>query len=102
MPKNKLYTLSYFRKRLRETGILSDVMFEHFHKDDSRYWAIVVSRNILNIIIFCYKKDGEFFFRIQTPTFYNFEIRTKSMKVVIDSIKKILETGFDRKDASNV
>lgn len=104
MPKNKLYTLSYFRKRLREAGILSDVVIDKFHKDDPRYWMLLLSRNYLNLFLICYKKDEDFFFKIQTPLYYDFEIRTKSMKVIIDSIAKIVESDFTKKElgAENV
>jgi len=104
MPKNKLYTLSYFRKRLREAGILSDVVIDKFHKDDPRYWMLLLSRNYLNLFLICYKNNEDFFFKIQTPSFYNFEIRTKSMKVIIDSIFKIIEHDFKNKEpgADNV
>jgi len=89
--KNKLYTLSYFRKRLKEAGITSIRLINNFREDDERYWAILVDPGNRNIITICYKNDSlNFHFKLMTPSLSNFIISTKSMKIIIDNFKKIL------------
>lgn len=94
--KNKLYTLSYFRKRLKDAGISSVRLINKFSDDDERYWAILVDPGRRNVIAICYKSDSlNFHFRIITPTLSNFIISTKSMNVIVENFQKILGERSD-------
>jgi hypothetical protein len=92
--KNKLYTLSYFRKRLHSASIDSRILVKAFVVDgDTRYWTLSLFPKTHNIFCTCYKDETEFWFelwdggnKLKNETI----IRTKSMNVVIDSIYSLL------------
>ena len=96
--RNNLYTLSYFRKRLKDAGILSKVLIENFNEDDRRYWSICISE--LNIICTCFKYLDEdhnqivrFHFNDGNQKFtYDKNIQTESMNVIIEILLKAINT----------
>jgi hypothetical protein len=91
MSHNKLYTLSYFRKRLHEAGFSSHIIFDIFAASDTRYWMISIG-DIAKIICICYKKDEEFHFELSDGKNYiknNLNIHTQSMNVILDILNEI-------------
>jgi hypothetical protein len=86
-PKNNLYTVGYFRNRLRTVGIHSKILFNKFKEDDKRYWIISIFDD-LNIICICKRDfDNEFIFefsdskqKIQNTT----SIKTKSFQEILN------------------
>lgn len=95
MSKNKLYTLSYFRKRLNEAGYNSNILIKDYEETDSRYWTIKLFNN-KNILCTCYKQtditredcifefwDGGNFYKNR------YIICTESMQVVISHLNDI-------------
>lgn len=91
MAKNNLYTLSYFRKRLFENEIKSIKLIDHYSADDNRKWTILIYPNDKNILCTCHKimNDKTFWFTLQTKSLMNYVIKTKSMDVMIDTLKLI-------------
>jgi hypothetical protein len=91
-PKNKLYTLSYFRTRLNGASIKSIRLINEFNIDnDKRYWTILVDPGRNNILVTCYKESSEdYYFSCQTRLIKNYIIKTKSMDIVIENIKTLL------------
>lgn len=95
--KNKLYTLSYFRKRLHSASIGSKILIKNYEIDnDERYWSITLFPKTHNIFCTCYKKEREFWFEfwdgcnnIKNETI----IKTKSMNIIIDSVYSMLHTN---------
>ncbi len=91
--KNKLYTKSYFIKRLIDAGYYVTTLDNiNYDDNDIRKWSIVVNRKNKsykdNIIITCYKTSPlHYWFEIQTKSVNNFKIYTKSMNVVIDQLR---------------
>lgn len=88
MNNNKLYTLSYFRKRLLDEKIKSKVLVRTYTKDDNRYWTISMFID-LNIFCTCFRVEDDVYFEFWdgTNNILNRSIRTKSMQVIITSIK---------------
>lgn len=85
-PKNKLYTKSYFIKRLEHAGYKVDALPGVVFRNEERTWMIVVSPCHKNIIIVCYKKSpDDFFFRVIGQSVMNW--RTSSMDVIIENLK---------------
>ena len=89
--KNKLYTLSYFRKRLKENNIKSVRLINKFADDDDRYWTILISPNHKNIICTCYKTDSEYFFNFHTSKYFKYQIKTQSMEVIIKTMEALIK-----------
>ncbi len=89
--KNKIYTLSYFRKRLVENDISSVRLINSFETDDTRYWMILISPGKQNIICTCYRSSPDrFFFKLNTKK-GDLQIHTLSMEVLITELKHIIE-----------
>ena len=101
MPNNKLYTLSYFRKRLKESDISSIKLIERYEESDPRYWTILISPSQKNLICTCYKfPNGDFHFSIQTSNYTNYEIKTKSMEVINKTVLALIEEKENPNEAA--
>lgn len=89
MSKNKLYTLGYFRQRLKLAGLWSKILIDKFSADDKRYWAISIDKD-LQIFCICYKTHNDYYFEFidghQRCTM-NIKIRTESMDVILEFLK---------------
>lgn len=101
--KNKLYNLSYFRKRLHDAGLETALILSF--KDDKvitkkvagekRQWIILVESQVL---ITCYKVSEEnvvkdFWFTYsdgKNKISFDVTKRTNSMNTIITSIKEIV------------
>jgi hypothetical protein len=96
--KNKLYTLSYFRKRLREVGISTEVVVSDYDEQDKRYWTISIDGK-LKILCTCLKytdTDGstvsKFHFSDCKQSFKMDMVReTVSMEDIISMLSNVLE-----------
>ena len=96
--KNKLYTLSYFRKRLKGAGFSSKILINNYDEDDKRYWTISIHKEY-SIICTClkYETDGilevSFHFTdcgqkiIRDKT-----VQTESMNIITEMLEKLINT----------
>lgn len=94
MSKNKLYTKSYFKKRIVEQGFdVTDLKIQ-YEVNDLRKWTIVVNKQKakykMNIIITCFKDETtkNFCFKFQGQRKKEFILETLSMNLIIDILKK--------------
>lgn len=97
--RNNLYTLSYFRKRLKDANIHARVIVDNYSETDKRYWTICISEE-LNIMCTCFKyldEDDN-----QVVKFHlsdgnqrlvlDKHIQTESMNVIIEILSKVINT----------
>lgn len=91
--KNKIHTLSYFKKRLKDNGyIVWDVM-KKYSLSDPRKWTIMLNPSIESIYITCYVNREELG---SLPEFEindggmrfqkNLSLKTNSMEVMINML----------------
>lgn len=91
--KNKIHTLSYFKKRLKDNGyIIWDVM-KRYATADPRKWTIMLNPSIESVFITCIVNREEL---NGTPEFEiydgglrfqkNLTLRTSSMEVLINML----------------
>lgn len=98
MAKNKLYNLSYFTKRLVESGFNVIKLVPRYEYDDPRKWTVNVV-NIknasykFNILITCFKdeKTKEFSFLFQGQQPREFTYKTLSMVLIIDLLREAMK-----------
>ena len=84
---NKIYTLSYFRKRLLDNKIKSTIIVGKYPTNDVRYWTVLIGPNSYKMICTCRKNSSsEYNFNIQIPNGNSVTLRTKSMEVISDFI----------------
>jgi len=56
---NKLTTMGYFMKRLRDNGYIVDRIFTGYSMLDSRTWTVMVDGGCASIFVTCYQNDPE-------------------------------------------
>ena len=56
---NKLTTMGYFMKRLRDSGYVVDRLFMTYSMTDSRTWSVVIDPGCASIFVTCYQNDPE-------------------------------------------
>ena len=56
---NKLTTMGYFMKRLRDSGYLVDRLFMGYSMIDSRTWSVVIDPGCASIFVTCYQNETE-------------------------------------------
>jgi len=57
---NKLTTLGYFLKRLRDSGYYAYKLFDDYSKADARSWTIVIDPKVSSIFCTCFSGDPNF------------------------------------------
>ena len=86
--KNKLYTKSYFIKRLVEAGFKVGKLSVETEGEKDYYWRIVVSPNDRDIVVTCYKPEfGEYYFTIVANS--RIKVMTHSMDVIIEHLEML-------------
>ena len=94
MSKNKLTTCSYFIKRLRDCGYVTDKVFTDFSDADCRSWVVVVDPKKTSVFITCYNNQnyfGEEYFEMHDGAQYipdRFKLKTSSIETVIEYLVK--------------
>jgi hypothetical protein len=90
--KNNIKTLSYFLKRLRDSGFIAIKLFNAYKDHDPRRWTIMVDPEGMCVLITCYENQafqGEVYFEFNDggnrfPK--NWNLKTKSMEVVVTNL----------------
>jgi len=94
MSKNKLTTVGYFIKRLRDCGYITDKVFSDFADSDARSWCVVVDPRHTSVFITCYNNHnylGEEYFEMHDGGQFipiRFKLKTSSIETVIEYLVK--------------
>jgi len=94
MAKNKLTTCSYFIKRLRDCGYVTNKVYSDFSNSDARSWMVVVDPKETSVFITCYNNlsfFGEEFFELHDGGQFipdRFKLKTSSIEIVIEYLSK--------------
>ena len=94
MSKNKLTTVGYFIKRLRDCGYVTDKVFTDFSNSDARSWCVVVDPKNTSVFITCYNNHnyfgGEYFELHDGGQFIpsRFKLKTSSIETIIEYLVK--------------
>lgn len=102
MSNNKLYTLGYFKYRLKESGLVCKDLIREFEEGDKRYWMICICPKSFNIICTCYRNDEETEFVFSDGKQHiipDLIIKTSSMEVITAEIIKIVENIQNKRKA---
>lgn len=93
MKKNKISTLGYFSKRLKDNDYVVWKMFDKYPDDDYRKWTVLVNPGQESVFISCLiNRDG----LNESPSydFYdggrlfqkNYTVQTESMEIIINTL----------------
>ena len=97
---NKLTTLGYFLKRLRDSGYYAHKLFTEYNEADCREWTIIIDPGYSSVFCTCYVQDpafGETFFELYDGGQYipgRLKIQTDSFEVFV---YHLVELGFNNK-----
>jgi hypothetical protein len=89
MSKNKITTLSYFTKRLKDSGFNVWKICDNFSVADPRKWTVLIDPGNTSVFVTCYENreyKGDRLFEFDDGGRFfprNFFIRTNSMEVII-------------------
>jgi hypothetical protein len=91
---NKITTLGYTLKRLRDSGYLAIKIFDSYAEADSRSWTIIIEPGVSSVFCTCYVNDpyiGETFFELYDGNKYipgRLKIQTSSFEVLLEQLTK--------------
>lgn len=91
---NKLTTMGYFIKRLRDSGYVVDRLYTNYAYSDPRSWSVVIDPRNASIFCTCYQNDpslGSTYFEIYDGGQYipgRFKIETSSVETFVEWLVK--------------
>ena len=88
--KNKVSTLGYFVKRLKDSGYIVWKMFNKYSIEDNRKWTVLINPGDESVFITCRVNVDE---RSTSPHFDIYDARQatfKNMTLATDSIEVII------------
>lgn len=103
MAKNKITTISYFIKRMKDCGYICDKLYTDYSLSDPRSWSVVIDPGVSTVFITCYNNHndlGEEYFEMHDGGQYipeNFKIKTSSVEVIIEYLVKF---GINNKSST--
>jgi hypothetical protein len=104
--KNKISTLGYFVKRMKDSGYIVWKMFNKYAMEDPRKWTILINPGDESVLITCKvnveTRAGSPHFDIydgRQLNFKNFALITDSMEVIITHLIKTGVTPDSEVDA---
>lgn len=103
--KNKITTLGYFTKRLRDSGFVVIRLFNAYPVSDPRKWTIMVDPGGHSLMITCYDNKeyyGDIAFELNdggNRFVKNFFLKTSSMEIIVTTI---IEKGIPQKSEDGV
>lgn len=94
MSKNKITTVGYFIKRLRDCGYVTDKVYTNYSNADARSWTVVVDPKGASVFITCFNNHnsfGEEYFELNDGGQFipeKFKLKTSSIETVIEYLVK--------------
>lgn len=91
---NKLTTLGYTLKRLRDCGYMAIKLFAEYGDNDPRSWTLIIDPGGASVFCTCYVNDpyiGETFFELYDGNQYipgRFKLKTSSFEVLVEHLVK--------------
>ena len=89
--KNKIHTLSYFKKRLKDSGYIVWDMMQKYAMEDPRKWTVLINPSIESVYVTCIVNREELG---SSPEFQindgglrfqkNLTLKTSSMEVIVN------------------
>ncbi len=92
---NKVTTLGYTLKRLRDAGYVVDRLFTNYSETDPRSWTVVIDPGAASVFCTCYINDpyiGESYFELYDGNQYipsRLKIKTSSFEVLIEQLTRL-------------
>jgi hypothetical protein len=91
---NKLGTLGYFKKRMRDCGYVVDDLWRYYSKTDPRLWSVVIDPGCSTVFCTYYQnvsEPGDNYFEIYDGGQYipsRFKIKTSSIETFVEYLNR--------------
>lgn len=91
---NKLTTLGYMLKRLRDSGYITNKVYSDYSETDPRNWTIMIDPGGASVFCTCYVNDpyiGETFFELYDGNQYipgRLKLMTSSFEVLTEHLNR--------------
>lgn len=91
---NKITTLGYTLKRLRDCGYVANKLFSEYAEADPRSWSIMINPGTASVFCTCYVNDpyiGETFFELYDGNQFipgRLRIKTSSFEILVEHLIK--------------
>jgi hypothetical protein len=91
---NKLTTLGYFLKRLRDSGYYAYKIFTDFSDSDSRAWTVIIDPGVSSVFCTCFINDpylDESYFELYDGGSFipgRYKLKTDSFEVFVEHLVK--------------
>lgn len=103
---NKLTTLGYFLKRLRDSGYYAFKLFADYGDADPRAWTLIIEPGKFSVFCTCYINDphfGESYFELYDGNQYipnRLKLKTSSFEVLIKHLVQYHIVGSSKKTSN--
>lgn len=93
MATNKPTSLSYFIKRLHDSGYVVEKVFIDYAKNDPRLWTVIIDPGCASVFCTCYMNRsaiGDNYLEFYDGGQYlpNYKIKTQSVEVLLEHLNK--------------
>lgn len=91
---NKVTTMGYFVKRLRDSGYVVDKLFSGYAETDPRVWSVVIDPGCATLFCTYYQNDpslGESYFELYDGGQFvpgKFKLKTNSIETLVEYLVK--------------
>lgn len=91
---NKITTLGYMLKRLRDSGYYAHKLFENYSEIDPRSWTLVIDPGNTSVFCTCYINDpfiGESFIELYDGGQFipgRLKLKTSSYEIIVETLVK--------------
>jgi len=91
---NKLTTLGYTLKRLRDSGYIANKLFAEYAEADPRSWTILIDPGVSSVFCTCYINDpflGDSFFELYDGNQFipgRLNLKTSSFEILVEHLVK--------------
>ena len=99
---NKITTLGYTLKRLRDAGYIVDKIFNNYAEADPRSWTVLIEPGNSSVFCTCFINDpylGETYFELYDGNQYipgKLKIKTSSFEVLVEQLTKLNILGSSK------
>lgn len=98
---NKITTLGYFKKRMRDCGYMVDDLYRNYSYTDPRAWSVMIDPGVASIQCTCYvnanqedikySQGNDFYFEMYDGGQFipnKFIVKTNSIEVLVEYLEK--------------
>jgi hypothetical protein len=99
---NKISTLGYFKKRLKDNGFIVLDLFKNYSSKDQRKWTLMLNPGTESLIVTCRIEpdfESPVYEFIDSESKSPIKISTSSMEVIVDKLLTVFKLSNNNKNS---